>query len=81
MRPQEMLVVAEWHALAAPLEGRLLDRCNAHADRCLAGTDTGVTSRWEALPGSDADVQTYLSQLPPDVAEKIAYKNADRLFP
>ena len=52
-----------------------------HADRFLAGTDTWVTSRWEALPGSVADVRTYLSQLPPDVAEKIAYKNAERLFP
>ncbi len=52
-----------------------------HADRFLAGTDTWVTSRWEALPGSVADVRAYLAQLPPDVAEKIAYKNADRLFP
>jgi predicted TIM-barrel fold metal-dependent hydrolase len=52
-----------------------------HADRFLAGTDTWVTSRWEALPGSVADVRTYLSQLPPDVAEKIAHKNAERLFP
>jgi len=52
-----------------------------HADRFLAGTDTWVTSRWEALPGSVADVRTYLSQLPPDVAEKIAYENAERLSP
>ena len=52
-----------------------------HADRFLAGTDTWVTSRWEALPGSVAEVRTYLAQLPPDVAEKIAYKNAERLFP
>ena len=52
-----------------------------HADRFLAGTDTWVTSRWEALPGSVEEVRTYLAQLPPDVAEKIAYKNAERLFP
>jgi hypothetical protein len=52
-----------------------------HPDRFLAGTDTWVTSRWEALPGSVTDVRAYLKQLPPDVAEKIAYKNAERLFP
>ena len=52
-----------------------------HADRFLAGTDTWVTSRWEALPGSVEEVRAYLAQLPPDVAEKIAYKNAERLFP
>jgi Amidohydrolase len=52
-----------------------------HPDRFLAGTDTWVTSRWEALPGSVAEVRTYLNQLPRDVAEKIAYKNAERLFP
>jgi Predicted metal-dependent hydrolase of the TIM-barrel fold len=52
-----------------------------HSDRFLAGTDTWVTSRWEALPGSVAEVRAYLTQLPPDVAEKIAYKNAERLFP
>ena len=27
------------------------------------------------------EVPTYLSQLPRDVAEKIAFKNAERLFP
>jgi hypothetical protein len=52
-----------------------------HPDRFLAGTDTWVTSRWEALPGSVAEVRTYLNQLPRDVAEKIAYKNAEWLFP
>ena len=52
-----------------------------HPDRFLAGTDTWVTSRWEALPGSVAEVRKYLAQLPRDVAEKIAYRNAERLFP
>jgi hypothetical protein len=35
-----------------------------HPDRFLAGTDTWVTSRWEALPGSVSEVRTYLRQLP-----------------
>jgi Amidohydrolase len=52
-----------------------------HPDRFLAGTDTWVTSRWEALPDSVSEVRTYLNQLPRDVAEKIAYRNAERLFP
>jgi hypothetical protein len=52
-----------------------------HSDRFLAGTDTWVTSRWEALPGSVAEVRSYLGQLPRDVGEKIAYRNAERLFP
>jgi hypothetical protein len=52
-----------------------------HSDRFLAGTDTWVTSRWEALPGSVAEVRGYLAQLPRDVAERIAFRNADRLFP
>ena len=52
-----------------------------HPDRFLAGTDTWVTSRWESLPGSVAEVRVYLGQLPREVAEMIAYKNAERLFP
>jgi hypothetical protein len=52
-----------------------------HPDRFLAGTDTWVTSRWEALPGSVTEVRHYLSQLPREVAEQIAYSNAERLFP
>jgi hypothetical protein len=51
-----------------------------HADRFLVGTDTWITSRWEALPGSIAEVRRYLGQLPREVAEKIASKNAERLF-
>lgn len=50
-------------------------------DRFLVGTDTWVTSRWEAVRDASAAVQHWLRQLPPDVAEQIAYKNGDRLFP
>ena len=52
-----------------------------HADRFLVGTDTWTTSRWDALPGSIAEVRGYLGQLPADVAEKIAFRNAEHLFP
>jgi hypothetical protein len=52
-----------------------------HPDRFLAGTDTWMTARWEMLPASVAEVRGYLGQLPRDVAEKIAFRNAERLFP
>lgn len=52
-----------------------------HADRFLVGTDTWVTSRWgELIEGMQA-VQRWLAQLPREVAEKIAFRNGDRLFP
>ena len=50
-------------------------------DRFLVGTDTWVTSRWEAVRDATAAVQHWLRQLPREVAEQIAYKNGDRLFP
>jgi hypothetical protein len=52
-----------------------------HADRFMVGTDTWVTSRWEQIAPATRAVQTWLSQLPPDVAQKIAHGNGDRLFP
>jgi hypothetical protein len=52
-----------------------------HPDRFLVGTDTWVTSRWEAVRPASAAVQQWLQQLPREVAEKIAYGNGDRLFP
>jgi hypothetical protein len=51
-----------------------------HSDRILVGTDTWVTSRWDALPGYLEEMRVWLRQLPRDVAEKIAYRNAERLF-
>ena len=50
-------------------------------DRFLVGTDTWVTSRWEAIRDATTAVQHWLGQLPREVAEQIAYKNGDRLFP
>ncbi len=51
-----------------------------HPDRIMVGTDTWTTSRWEALPGYLEDTRGWLSQLPRDVAEKIAFRTAERLF-
>ncbi len=52
-----------------------------HPDRFLIGTDTWVTSRWESVISASEAVQVWLRQLPRDVAEQIAWKNGDRLFP
>ena len=51
-----------------------------HPERFMVGTDTWVASRWEALPGYLNDVRVWLRQLPRDVAEQIASRNALRLF-
>ena len=47
----------------------------------MVGTDTWVTSRWEIVGSSMRDVQQWLSELPVEVAEQIAWKNGARLFP
>jgi Amidohydrolase len=52
-----------------------------YPDRFMVGTDTWITSRWEAMRGYHQDVQIWLGQLPRDVAEAIAWKNGERLFP
>ena len=52
-----------------------------HADRFLLGSDTWTTSRWGEVVGMAAEARRFLEQLPPDVADKIARKNFDRLFP
>jgi len=50
-------------------------------DRFMVGTDTWVTSRWDVMRDYHRDVQVWLAQLPPEVAEAIAWKNGERLFP
>ena len=52
-----------------------------YPDRFMVGTDTWATSRWEIVPEATWAVQRWLSQLPPEVAEQIAWRNGDRLFP
>lgn len=50
-----------------------------HPDRFMVGTDTWVTSQWSRLPEIQIGIRAWLRQLPPDVAERIAFKNATRL--
>jgi len=51
-----------------------------HPDRFMVGTDTWTTSRWNDLVPGMQSVRSWLGQLPRDVAELIAYRNAERLF-
>ena len=51
-----------------------------HPDRFMIGTDTWIASRWPQLPRLMAEVRAWLRQLPRDVAERIASRNAEALF-
>ncbi len=51
-----------------------------HAGRFMIGSDTWMVDRWREYAGLIGEHRTWLELLPPDVAEKIAYKNAERMF-
>lgn len=51
-----------------------------HSDRITIGSDTWVNSQWDNYEGIIEFDRGWLSQLPPEVAMKIAYDNAKRLF-
>jgi predicted TIM-barrel fold metal-dependent hydrolase len=47
-----------------------------HPDRFMVGTDTWVTSQWDRFEAIQTGVRGWLNQLPRDVAEQLAYRNA-----
>ena len=47
-----------------------------HSDRFLIGSDTYVTSRWESFNAIHAEYRYWLSRLPHEVAENLAFRNA-----
>jgi predicted TIM-barrel fold metal-dependent hydrolase len=49
-------------------------------DRLMIGSDTWVNSQWDNYGSIMASNRAWLSKLSRQVAEKIAYKNAERLF-
>jgi len=51
-----------------------------YPDRFMVSTDTWTTSRWDDLVPGMQSVRSWLGQLPHDIAERIAYRNAERLF-
>ena len=52
----------------------------SYPDRFMIGTDTWVPSQWTRLPSLMADVRAWLRQLPPELAQAIAFDNANRLL-
>jgi predicted TIM-barrel fold metal-dependent hydrolase len=50
------------------------------ADRFVYGTDTYITERWGSYGELVEAHRVWLRQLPRKVAEKIAYRNAVKLF-
>ncbi len=50
-----------------------------HPDRFLVGSDTWVTSRWASLTAIHAEIRRWLTELPREIAEQLAYQNALRL--
>lgn len=53
---------------------------HAFQDRLMVGSDTWVNEQWDSYDEIIASNRRWLSYLPREVAEKIAYKNAARLF-
>lgn len=49
-------------------------------DRLMVGSDTWVNGQWDNYAGIIASNRRWLSKLPRAVAEKIAFRNAERLF-
>jgi hypothetical protein len=49
------------------------------ADRFMVGTDTWVSSRWGSYIEVQNDARTWLRQLPPEVARRLATENAESL--
>jgi predicted TIM-barrel fold metal-dependent hydrolase len=49
-------------------------------DRFMVGTDTFVPERWHYVPEHAAWSRGWLADLPAEVAERIAWKNAEALF-
>jgi hypothetical protein len=62
-------LVTEWRVL-------LLD----FSDRFMMGTDTFVLDRWGMIGSYAEAVRTWLSELPPEIAEQIAYKNGETVL-
>jgi hypothetical protein len=52
----------------------------AFPDRLMVGSDTWVNSQWEDYDEIIASNRRWLAKLPRNIAEMIAYRNAERLF-
>ena len=60
------------------LDPRWKDLLVRRPDRFMVGTDTWVTSQWDRFAEIQTGLRAWLGQLPRDVAEQIAYRNAQK---
>lgn len=51
-----------------------------YSDRIVLGSDTWINERWSGYDGIMRGYRSWLAQLPPDQARRIAYENGERLF-
>jgi hypothetical protein len=51
-----------------------------YPDKLMVGTDTWITPQWTRLPELKEAEQAWLRQLPTDLAERLAWRNAACLF-
>jgi len=65
---------------AGRLDPRWRELFLGHSDRFMVGTDTWITPQWDRFTEIQANVRGWLAQLPRDIAEKIAYRNAQKLI-
>jgi amidohydrolase family protein len=67
---REGMLTPDWRALLL-----------RHGDRFVIGSDTWTNDRWQRYGEIIDWYRGWLSQLPVEIAQAIAWKNADRLFP
>jgi hypothetical protein len=67
-------------AATGQLDPRWKELFLRHPDRFMVGTDTWVTSQWDRFTEIQTSVRGWLGQLPGDIAEKIAYRNARKFI-
>ena len=71
----------EWSILDGDrIDPEWLRILTAFQDRMMVGSDTWVNGQWENYEGIIRDHRRYLNLLPREIAEKLAYRNAERLF-
>jgi len=71
----------EWSIMGGDaIEPEWLRILTTFQDRMMVGSDTWVNGQWENYEGIIRDHRRYLNLLSREIAEKIAYRNAERLF-
>jgi hypothetical protein len=68
--------IVTWGGFNPEWEAALLN----HPDRFTLGADTFNVDQWQKMPLYTLDTRDWLGALPNEVAKKIAYENAERLF-